>query len=49
VRVDANMGSSESFNSGTNTNNFLTGFKGLFKRVIGANKSDYIDQRSAEK
>ena len=49
MRVEANMGSSESFNSGTNTNNFLTGFKGLFKRVIGAKESDYVDQRSAEK
>ena len=40
------MGSAESFN-GTGTNNFLTGFKGLFKRVmIGAKQNE---QRSEEK
>jgi hypothetical protein len=50
---DGNMNSNESFNentvaSGGASSKFFTGFKGLFKRVIGATTNE-MAQRSAEK
>jgi hypothetical protein len=49
---DGNMNSNESFNEYTSgggaSSKFFTGFKGLFKRVIGATTNE-MAQRSAEK
>jgi hypothetical protein len=49
---DGNMNSNESFNENTGasgaSSKFFTGFKGLFKRVIGATTNEMV-QRSAEK
>ena len=50
---DGLMNSNESFNENSNigggpSSKFFTGFKGLFKRVIGATTNE-MSQRSAEK
>lgn len=46
------MNSNESFNENSNTggasSKFFTGFKGLFKRVIGATNNE-VQFKSAEK
>jgi hypothetical protein len=47
------MNSNESFNENSNTgggasSKFFTGFKGLFKRVIGVTNNE-MQQKSAEK
>jgi len=49
---DGLMNSNESFNENSNTggasSKFFTGFKGLFKRVIGATNNE-VQLKSAEK